>query len=211
MLVHIFMFFSTLIFAQLFDDTFSQFGPQNGSQNDLKMIQLSSQASPRDVKIQLFLQKVVLGATCSIWLFMDGVLAPFLWIWCSFWLSFWLQFHGFGAYFNWFACFCDHFGLHFNIIWKIGVGGGGGKAQFPKSHFSASKPLSASQPLTGTVRTCFATWIYIYIPIVSVDAPGAPTGLHFIQKQFWSRKTPIRVPGSRFSFPVYVLKTQYMF
>ena len=94
-----------------------------------------------------------------------------------FWTQAWDHFYGFGAYFisvlgskfvglepilNDFHAFCDHFGLHFNIIWKIWVGRGG-KAQFPKSHFSASKPLSASQPLTGTVRTCFATWITLQI------------------------------------------------
>ena len=79
-LAHIFITFSTPIFAQLFDDVFSEFWCQNGSQNDLKMLQLSSQGTSRDVKIRLFLQKVVLGTVGSIWFSLDAVLAPFLWI-----------------------------------------------------------------------------------------------------------------------------------
>jgi len=79
-LAHIFITFSTPIFAQFFDDVYSEFGCQNGSQNDLKMLQLSSQGTSRDVKIRLFLQKVVLGTIGSIWFSLDAVLAPFLWI-----------------------------------------------------------------------------------------------------------------------------------
>ena len=62
-----------------------------------------------------------------------------------FWTPFWHHFYGFCMYFisvlgskfvglepilNDFHAFCDHFGLHFNIIWKIGVRGGGGKHSF---------------------------------------------------------------------------------
>ena len=62
------------------------------------------------------------------------------------------------------------------------LGGKGGKAQFPKSHFSASKPLSASQPLTGTVRTCFATWIYITKRILHGSTNVSKLHLHTLHR-----------------------------
>ena len=75
-----FITFSTPMFAQLFDGVFSEFWCQNGSQNYLKMLQLSPQGTTRDVKIRLFLQKVVLGTIGSIWFSLDAVLVPLLWI-----------------------------------------------------------------------------------------------------------------------------------
>ena len=95
------------------------------------------------------------------------LLSPF---WCH-WTRFWLHLAALGAILPpllpfWFQI--DHFGFHVVIIWRLfgcnlslleGVGVGVGEKNSISHHTSQNQINSAPHFVTGTVRTCFATWI----------------------------------------------------
>ena len=104
-LAYFFLFFSTVIVAQLSYAFVGAFRCQINSKNDMKMTKLSNKGLPAPSKFHTFLQKVVLetprlhlasvghaiwlhlwrygtvlGTIGSIWFSLDAVLVSFLWI-----------------------------------------------------------------------------------------------------------------------------------
>ena len=117
---------------------------QKGAQGDPKW--------PREPpKCDLLLHKIGMGTS---WL--DPVL---------FRRRFALIFHWFGIKFAWlFHVFSCNFCAFLATIWKTwvgwGVGGGGGRKHTFQMHLHSHQIPARPNPMTGTVRHCFATWIY---------------------------------------------------
>ena len=95
---------------------FAAFVCPSRSQNDLKIVQLSFQWSPKPSKFWTFLEKVALGASWVAWSFLD---VPFDYI-----LS------RFGNYLAHVLLVFSWIFTHFPVFRRIGVGKGGGGHSF---------------------------------------------------------------------------------
>jgi hypothetical protein len=84
-----------------------------------------------------------------------------------------------------FSCFCHSFLLLSNIFWSIVVGGGGGGSTVSEITLLSTRTFSASQPLTGTVRTCFATWIYPHV-VVTTERVCVPVWVACLHLPFFT-------------------------